>query len=82
MSSESNRGGRHALDEIVSRMAEPGFTVLHPRVSTKRPTGAHVNPDVLALVPPKSRYVRRWRRHARRCFDCANVFRHFGISLD
>jgi hypothetical protein len=37
---------------------------------------------MLALSPPRSRYVRRWRRHARHCLACANVFRYFGLSVD
>ena len=76
-----NRGGRKALDDIVERMAEPGFAANHPRPATKRPTGAHVNPEILALSRPRSRYVRQWRRHARHCQDCSNVFRYLGISL-
>lgn len=76
-----NRGGRKALDDIVERMAEPGFAANHPRAATKRPTGAHVNPEILALSQPRSRYVRQWRRHARHCQDCSNIFRYLGISL-
>jgi hypothetical protein len=34
------------------------------------------------MVPPRSRYVRRWRRHARHCLHCANVFRYYGLKLD
>jgi hypothetical protein len=37
---------------------------------------------MLAMISPKSRYARRWKRHARRCLSCANVFRYYGISLD
>lgn len=77
-----NRDGRKALDDIIGRMAEPGFAGRHPRAPSKRRTGAHVNPEMLALSPPKSRYVRRWRKHARNCQDCSNVFRYLGISLD
>ncbi len=76
-----NNGGRKALDDIVERMVEPGFAAGHPRPPRKRPTGAHVNPEILALSRPRSRYVRQWRRHARQCQDCSNVFRYLGISL-
>jgi len=79
---DANRGGRQALDEIMGRMAEPDFTVRHRRVPSIPETGAHVSPEMLALVPPRSRYVRRWRRHARHCLGCANVFRYYGLSLD
>ena len=75
-------GGRQALDEIMGRMAEPDFTVRHRRVPEIPETGAHVSPEMLAMISPKSRYVRRWKRHARRCLPCANVFRYYGISLD
>lgn len=79
--SKPNGSGRKALDDIVERMAEPGFAASHPRRPSKRPTGAHVNPEMLALSPPRSRYVRRWRRHAKTCQDCKNVFRYLGIGL-
>ena len=78
----SNRDDRQALDEIVGRMLEPGFVIRHRRAPAGRKTGAHVDPEMLALSPPRSRYVRRWRRHARHCLDCANVFRYLGLSLD
>ena len=75
-------GGRQAIDEIMGRMAEPDFTVRHRRVPEIPTTGAHVSPEMLAMISPKSRYARRWKRHARRCLPCANVFRYYGISLD
>jgi hypothetical protein len=75
-------GGRQAIDEIIGRMAEPDFTVRHRRVPEIPTTGAHVSPEMLAMISPKSRYVRRWKRHARRCLPCANVFRYYGSSLD
>ena len=77
-----NPGGRKALDEIVNQAAEPDFVTRHRRVPKISKTGAHVNPEILAMVPPRSRYVHRWRRHARHCLECANVFRYFGLSLD
>ncbi|MFV2072939.1 MAG: hypothetical protein ACC742_09850 [Thermoanaerobaculales bacterium] len=79
---ESNRDQRQALDKIVDQMGEPGFVIRHRRPPAARKTGAHVDPEVLALAPPRSRYVRRWRRHARHCLECANIFRYFGLSLD
>jgi len=78
----TNRDGRKALDEIVADMAEPGFITRHHRPPSVPETGAHVNADMLAVVAPRSRYVRRWRRHARHCLACANVFRYFGLPLD
>ena len=80
--SKPNRGRRKALDAIVERMVEPGFAANHPRAPSKRRTGAHVNPEMLALSSPKSRYVRQWRRHAKHCQDCRNVFRYLGIGLN
>ena len=64
----------------MGRMAEPDFTVRHRRVPEIPETGAHVSPEMLAMISPKSRYVRRWKRHARRCLPCANVFRYYGIA--
>jgi len=78
----TNRGGRKGLDDIVGRMTEPGFVTRHGRAPTVPETGAHVNPEMLALAPPRSRYVRRWRRHARRCLSCRNIFLYFGLTLD
>ena len=83
MSSDTAKGNaRKTLDDIVADMGKPGFVGLHHRPPSVPETGAHVNAEVLALVAPRSRYVRRWRRHARRCLACANVFRYFGLSLD
>ena len=79
---KSNGAGRRALDDIIEKMAEPGFAASHPRAPSERSkTGAHVSPEILALSQPRSRYVRRWRRHARHCQDCANIFRYLGMSL-
>jgi hypothetical protein len=77
-----NPGARKALDEIVSRAADPDFVTRHRRVPEISKTGAHVNPEILAMVPPRSRYVHQWRKHARHCLECANVYRYFGLSLD
>lgn len=75
-------GGRKALDEIIASAAETDFVTRHRRVPPVSTTGAHVNADILAMVPPRSRYVHRWRKHARHCLECANVYRYFGLSLD
>ena len=72
---------RKALDEIIARAAETDFVTRHRRVPPVSTTGAHVNAEILAIVPPRSRYVRRWRRHARRCPDCAIVFRSLGLTV-
>lgn len=82
MSSSSAKDGRSTLDDLIGRLAEPEFSVRHRRVPEVPKTGAHVSPEVLALEPPRSRYVRRWRRHARHCLHCANVFRYYGLRLD
>jgi uncharacterized membrane protein len=76
------RGARESLDRLVAHMAEPGFAIRFRRVppSTERP--GHVSPTILAASSRRSKYVRQWRRHARRCNDCANVFRYFGLSID
>ncbi len=77
-----NSSARKALDEIVASAAETDFVTRHRRVPPVSTTGAHVNAEILAIVPPRSRYVRRWRKHARHCLECANVYRYFGLSLD
>ena len=77
-----NSSARKALDEIIARAAETDFVTRHRRVPPVSTTGAHVNAEILAIVPPRSRYVRRWRKHARHCLECANVYRYFGLSLD
>ena len=76
-----SRRGRLGLDELVARMADQRFVVSHRRVPRRSAGGGHVDPAVLALSPPKSRYVRKWRRHARRCPSCADAFRYLGLSL-
>ena len=75
-------GGRKGLDELMGELRKPEFSIRHRRVPEVPKNGAHVSPEVLAMEPPRSRYVRRWRRHARTCLHCANVFRYFGIKLD
>lgn len=73
---------RQALDDLVAEMVTPGFVTRYRRAPSFRDTSAHVNPVMLATAPPRSVYVRQWRRHARRCPACGNVFRYFGLSLD
>jgi hypothetical protein len=73
---------RRSLDDLVTRMREPGFEVRYRRVPPSVETSGHVSAALLAVAPPRSRFVRRWRRHARRCPTCANTFRYLGLSLD
>ena len=73
---------RIALDALVAKMANPGFTMQYRRAPALRERNGHVSPAMLALQSPRSRYVRSWRRHARRCTDCAAVFRYLGLKVD
>jgi hypothetical protein len=75
-------GRRQSLDRLLERMADPGFVIRYRRVPSSRETSGHVSPALLAVSPPRSRYVRKWRRHARRCPECANAFRYLGLSVD
>ena len=77
----SSAARRLGLDALVAQMKNPGFVVRHRRAPRLRERGGHVSPAVLAVQTPRSRYVRTWRRHARRCPDCAAIFRYFGLSL-
>jgi hypothetical protein len=72
---------RFKLDELVARILEPGFVARYCRLRSFREAGGHVSPSILALQSPRSHYVSRWRRHARRCTTCGSVFRYFGLSL-
>jgi hypothetical protein len=36
---------------------------------------------MLGMASARSSYVRRWRRHARNCASCSQIFRYFGLSL-
>jgi hypothetical protein len=76
------RTQRKGLDQLMGDLAKTDFSIRHRRVPEVPEGGGHVSPEVLAMVPPRSRYVRRWRRHARRCLHCANVFRYYGLKLD
>lgn len=74
-------GTRFGLDHLVRLMFEPGFVMRHRRVLVMTERTGHVSPTMLSLESPRSRYVRRWKRHARTCPSCAAVFAHLGISL-
>lgn len=72
---------RLPLDALMLRLREPGFVARHRRAPSMLERSGHVSAALLAVAPPRSRYVRDWRMHARRCPDCADAFRYFGISL-
>ncbi len=72
---------RVGLDALMAQMANPGFAMRYRRVPLMRERGGHVSPSMLAMQPLRSRYVRTWRRHARRCAECATVFRYFGFPI-
>jgi len=72
---------RVGLDALVAQMVEPEFTMRYRRVPAMRERGGHVSPSMLAMQPFRSRYVRTWRRHARRCSECASIFRYLGFPL-
>ncbi len=73
-------GRRWGLDRLVRMLAEPCFALRFRRRTPMAEVPGHVSPTALALESPRSRYVRRWRKHARTCPRCAEVFRHFGFS--
>ena len=72
---------RWRLDELMARVLEPGFVSLFCRLRTFREASGHVSPSILALQSPRSGYVSRWRRHARRCPVCGSTFRYYGFTL-
>lgn len=72
---------RVGLDALVGQMADTTFTMRYRRVPMMRERGGHVSPSMLSMQGPRSRYVRTWRRHARRCSDCAAVFSYFGFPV-
>lgn len=74
-------GARQSLDRLMAKLKEPGFLIRHQRRPSTGNSSGHVNLDELAMVPPRSRFVRKWRRHARRCATCAEAFRYLGLSL-
>ena len=72
---------RVGLDHLVRLMVEPCFVMRHRRTPPMAERAGHVSPTLLSLEPSRSRYVRRWRRHAKNCSSCALVFSHLGISI-
>ncbi len=74
-------GKRLGMDQLVRLLMEPCFVMRHRRTPPMAERAGHVSPTMLSLEPPRSRYVRRWKRHARSCSSCALVFSHLGISL-
>jgi hypothetical protein len=82
MNSAATAGQRRVgLDGLVAQMASPGFVARFGRISERPERNGHVSPFLLSVQSSRSRYVRRWRRHARRCRECAAVFRQLGLSL-
>ena len=74
--------GRKPLDVLLADLTDAAFVVRHRRVPSAREKDGHVSPTILAVSAPRSRYVRSWRRHARSCPGCAEVFRYLGLSVD
>ena len=72
---------RVGLDALVEQMADPGFAIQFRRVPAMRERAGHVSPSMLAMQPRRSRYVRTWARHARRCPECAAIFRYLGFPV-
>lgn len=75
-------GRRKRLDELVVLVLQPGFATILRRQPALRPSSGHADPSILAASSPRSRYVRRWRRHAQRCPTCAEAFRYLGLALE
>lgn len=78
----TNPGSRLTLDALVGQMLQPGFVTRFRRTPSYSESSGHVSLPMLAVSPPRSKYVRRWRRHARRCEACSNVFRYLGLSTE
>jgi hypothetical protein len=76
-----NGHGRIGLDALVERIGDPGFTVRFRRVPEMRERTGHVSPSMLAMQQRRSRYVRTWARHARRCHECAAIFTYLGFPV-
>jgi hypothetical protein len=72
---------RAPLDALLAQLDDPLFVLKHRREPPRREGGGHVSPSILALSSPRSKYVRRWRRHARGCPACAAAFRYFGLNI-
>jgi len=81
-SSVSGRHRRKSLDELFFLVQQPSFARLYRRLPTHCEVPGHASLRLLELAPPKSRYVRRWKRHARHCPGCAELFRFLGIPLN
>jgi hypothetical protein len=73
---------RLALDELVSRLLDPAFAVCFRRQPAVAERPGHVSPTVLEMSGNRSAYVKRWRRHARRCVHCRTIFRYYGLRVD
>ena len=74
-------GRRLGMDQLVQLMMEPCFVMRHRRTTPMAEKAGHVSATLLSLESPRSRYVKRWKRHARSCSSCALVFSHLGFSL-
>lgn len=73
---------RMGLDQLVWKLLDPAFALCFRRtpVAVERP--GHASPTVLANSGSRSAYVKRWRRHARRCAECRTMFQYFGLRVD
>ena len=78
----SGRPRRKSLDELMYLVQQPSFAHIYRRLPLMCEAPGHASLRLLELAPPKSRYVRRWRRHARHCPSCAELFHFLGISLN
>lgn len=77
----ASEGKRSALDQLVAQMSEPGFTTRYRRLPSSKESSGHVSLAILVVSPPRSPYVRSWRKHARRCPACAAAFRYVGLKV-
>ncbi|MCP4902723.1 MAG: hypothetical protein GY906_37645 [bacterium] len=72
---------RRTLDDLVAQVLQPGFVARYRRMPSCVESSGHVSAPMLEISPPRSRYVRRWKRHARRCEQCRETFRYYGLSV-
>lgn len=72
---------RMGIDEIVTRILEPGFALRFGGAPSLAERAGHVSPSILQRESSRSRYVSRWRRHAVHCPACARVYRYFGFPV-
>ena len=77
-----HEAGRLSIDDVVERLADPGFASRFRRPPTMRGAGAHVNPLMLAVCGSDSLYVTTWRHHAARCPTCRELFTYFGLVAE